>query len=258
MVSKIASDQAKPDGILWVLPGGEAAFLAPLPVGKIPGVGKVTGKFFQRMGIRTIGDLERWKAAAAIQEIESLGRRLGLALSRTAGGENQEQLPAEDREWGPEEHAKSIGHEETFSQDIADQAELDAALADLSQRVAARLRAHGLYARTVTLKLRYASFRTLTRARTLEEPTHLDGVILETARRLFHKHWDRRQKIRLLGVQASGLSCQPGQANLWSASRDEKWSRALAAADQLRERFGFSSIGLAAGLPPDKPEEPAG
>ena len=255
LVSKIASDQAKPNGVLWVMPGTEAVFLAPLPVGKIPGVGKVTEKNLRLMGIRTIGDMEQQRAQQALAEIESMSRLYGFPVTPTPGGELAPEKASEVDDREAESQAKSIGHEETFGEDLADPVLLEATLADLSQRVAARLRKHGLYARTITLKLRYSSFQTLTRAQTLAEPTNLDGGILGPARRLFRQNWNKRRKVRLLGVQASGLSDRAGQANLLTASADEKWGRALAAADRLRNRFGFDSVQLATALPPTDAEQ---
>ncbi|MEE8177019.1 MAG: hypothetical protein V3T65_03410, partial [Acidobacteriota bacterium] len=181
--------------------------------------------------------------------------RYGAALFSKSQGKQEREGVLAGAEWGEEweaedhDRAKSIGHEETFGEDLADPAALEATLADLSQRVAARLRQQGLYARTITLKLRYASFQTLTRAQTLAESTNLDGGILDTARRLFRQNWNRKRKVRLLGVQASGLSDRAGQANLLTASADQKWGRAMAAADHLRSRYGFASVQLATALP---------
>ena len=248
LVSKIASDQAKPNGILWLMPGRERAFLAPLPVGKIPGVGKVTQTTLHELGVQTIGDLTRLGADL----LQARLGQYGLTLLAIAKGNDDSRMESGNNDWEEGEHAKSIGHEETFSEDVAEPAALDAVLADLSQRVAARLREHGLHARTITLKLRYASFQTITRAETLPESTQLDGVILDTARRLLRRNWDIRRKVRLLGVQASGLDPAAGQGNLWSASREEKWGRALAATDRLRDRYGFASVQLGSALAADQ------
>ena len=251
-VSKIASDQAKPNGILWVMPGREASFLAPLPVGKIPGVGKVTQATLREMGIQTVGDLAR----SGPELLQSRLGQYGMALFAIARGQGG-FAPEADDFWDSSEDAKSIGHEETFAEDISNATELETVLADLSQRVAARLRGHSLHARTITLKLRYSGFQTITRSATLPESTQLDGVILDTARRLLRRHWDRRRAVRLLGVQASGLAPVAGQDNLLEASHRQKWSRALAATDRLRDRYGFASIQLASALtePAGKPEK---
>ena len=256
LVSKIASDQAKPNGILWILPESEAAFLAPLPVSKIPGVGKVTGAALGQMGVRTIGDLARLQRSF----LESALGQYGISLSALARGEDIAAAGPHADDWDAEDHTKSIGHEETFAADIGDPAELESVLVDLSQRVAARLREHGFHARTITLKLRYANFQTITRAHTLPESTQLDGVILDAARRLLRRHWDRRRKVRLLGVQASGFTSVAGQANLLEASQQQKWGRALAATDRLRNRYGFASVQLASALiePTERTEKKPG
>jgi len=255
-VSKIASDQAKPNGILWVMPGREAEFLAPLPVGKIPGVGKVTQATLREMGIQTVGDVARCGPELLRSRLGQYGPALFAIARGEGGGDNSGATEKDDFGDGGADaqlSTKSIGHEETFAEDISDAAELETVLADLSQRVAARLRDHGLHARTITLKLRYAGFQTITRAETLPESTQLDGVILDSARRLLRRHWDRRRAVRLLGVQASGLASAAGQENLLEAVPRQKWSRVLAAADRLRDRYGFASVQLASAL-----TEPAG
>ncbi|HWP84804.1 MAG TPA: DNA polymerase IV [Terriglobia bacterium] len=241
LISKIASDQAKPNGILYVRPGGETAFLGPLPVGKIPGVGKKTEQRLRALGVVQIRDLLRAGRQALGKQLGSHGEAL---FEIAAGIRPADAEPV----WGGEEAAKSLSHEETFAEDVQDARQLDRTLAELAQRVAGRLRQHGLFARTVTLKLRYANFQTLTRARTLPEATQLDGVLLQTARALLREHWDTRRKIRLLGLQASGLAEAAGQGNLLTAAADRKWSRALAAADSLRDRYGFRSVQLGATL----------
>jgi len=238
MVAKVASDQAKPNGVLWVLPGMEPAFLAPLEVRKIPGVGKVTEQQLQALGIRRVGDLARLDEAV----LEERFGKWGLALAGKARG-----LDAGawfDGEIGAEEAPKSISHEHTFDLDSADVELLEATLARLAEMVARRLREHGLFARTVQLKLRYKDFSTITRAHTLDHATQLDTELLGEARRLFRDNWKRGRPVRLLGVQASSLEAQPGQMSLLEESGRQRWSRALAAADRLRDRFGESAVSL--------------
>ena len=238
MVAKVASDQAKPNGVLWVLPGMEARFLAPLEVRKIPGVGKVTERQLHALGIRRVGDLARLDEAV----LEERFGKWGLALAGKARG-----LDAGawfDGEIGAEEAPKSISHEHTFDLDSADVELLEATLARLAEMVARRLREHGLFARTVQLKLRYKDFSTITRAHTLDHATQLDTELLGEARRLFRDNWKRGRPVRLLGVQASSLEAQPGQMSLLEESGRQRWSRALAAADRLRDRFGESAVSL--------------
>ncbi len=238
MVAKVASDQAKPNGVLWVLPGMEPAFLAPLEVRKIPGVGKVTERQLQALGIRRVGDLARLDEAV----LEERFGKWGLALAGKARG-----LDAGawfDGEIGAEEAPKSISHEHTFDLDTSDAELLDATLARLAEMVARRLREHGLFTRTVQLKLRYKDFSTITRAHTLDHATQLDTELLGEARRLFRDNWKRGRPVRLLGVQASSLEALPGQMSLLEEPASERWTRALAAADRLRDRFGEAAVSL--------------
>lgn len=243
MVAKVASDQAKPNGILWVLPGTESRFLAPLDVCKIPGVGKVTEKNLNSMGLRKVGDLANLDEAF----LESRFGKWGLALAgkshgRDAGGWFDSELDAQ-------EDPKSISHEHTYSEDCADPVTLEATLARLSEMVARRLREHGFYTRTVQLKLRFSDFTTLTRARTLERATQIDTDILEESRRLFRANWKPGQTVRLLGVQASHFGTGDNrQLDLLDEGRAERWRKALSAVDHLRDKFGESSVSLAAGL----------
>ena len=242
MVAKVASDQAKPNGVLWVLPGQEAHFLAPLDVRKIPGVGKVTEKNLHACGIRKVGDL------AALEE-EFLTERFGqwgLALAGKARG-----LDAGawfDGEVGENSDPKSISHEHTFNEDTAECNMLEATLARLSEMVGRRLREHRLYARTVQLKLRYSDFSTITRAHSLDHATQLDTEIFAQARELLRSNRKAGAPIRLLGVQASGFEGAEGQLNLLEEPKAERWRKALSAVDSLRDRFGDDAVSLAIGM----------
>jgi DNA polymerase-4 len=242
MVAKIGSDQAKPNGVLWVIPGREAAFLAPLDVRKVPGVGKVTEKNLHALGIRKVGDLARL-------DEEFLGQRFGkwgLALAGKSHG-----LDAGgwfDTEIGAGEGPKSISHEHTFSEDTADVARIEATLSRLCEMVGRRLREHGLRAGTIQLKLRYTDFSTITRAHSLPRGTQIDTELFEEIRELFRRNWRPGAPVRLLGVQASSWAEGAAQMELAGEERREKWSRALAAADKLRDKFGESAVSLAASL----------
>jgi DNA polymerase-4 len=154
------------------------------------------------------------------------------------------------------EEPKSISHETTFDVDINDVGELERTLSYLSQLVARRLRDHQLFARTVGLKLRFAPFRTVTRDVTLDEPTHLDSVIFENVLRLFETNWNRKQKIRLLGVRASNLERGVFQPQLLGAPQKEKLERIMQTTDKLRERFGFDAVKLARALEPGSQPTP--
>jgi len=242
LVAKISSDQAKPSGILWVVPGLEARFLAPLEVRKVPGVGKVTEKNLQKLGIRRIGDL------AAIDEstLESRFGKWGLALAGKSRGEDAGGWF--DSEIGEREDPKSISHEHTFHEDTADPDQLEATLSHLSQQVGRRLREHGLFARTIQLKLRTSDFHTITRAHTPPRATQLDNEIFGEIRDLFRRNWKPGSKIRLLGVHASSFDSEEGQIDLLNPDGQERWSKALAAADKLRDRFGEAAVSLASGM----------
>lgn len=259
LIAKIASDQAKPNGILWVTPGAERAFLAPLAVRKIPGVGRVMEQDLHARGIRTVADL----ATAGENFLESEFGLWGEALAGKAQGEDAGGWFA--KPVGEDEDPKSVSHETTFSQDTAEAQVLEATLARLSQMVGRRLREYGLHGRTVALKLRYSDFTTITRARTLEESTQLDNVIFESIRALFRESWKPCWKkpapsagkarasqppyaVRLLGVHVSALSREAGQMPLLDQDRDAKWRKALNAADRLRDRYGERSVELAGGL----------
>ena len=242
LVAKISSDQAKPNGILYVLPGVEANFLAPLEVRRIPGVGKVSEKNLHAIGIRRIGDLTRLNEA----DLEARFGKWGLALAGKAHG-----LDAGgwfDKELGEQGAPKSISHEHTFNEDTRDQGQLDATLAHLAEKVGRRLREHALHARTIHLKLRYSDFTTITRAHSLPAPTQIDIDLIEQSRRLFHTNWDRGQSIRLIGIHASGFTEEQGQLNLIDGGRSERWRQALEATDRLRDRYGESAVSLGSGL----------
>ena len=149
---------------------------------------------------------------------------------------------------GADTAAKSISHEHTYNEDTADVNQLEATLMRLSEMVGRRLREAKFYARTIQLKLRYKDFTTITRAHSLPAATQLDGEIFEEVRKLFRKNWKPGSQVRLLGVQASSFEGQTEQINLLDGNRQQRWKDALAAADRLRDKFGESSVSLAAGM----------
>src|SRR6266436_7695562 len=162
LVAKVASDQAKPRGLVWVPAGSEEAFLAPLDVRRIPGIGKVTEAALKAAGIEKVGQL----AAIAREKLEQNFGRWGTALYRKARG-------GDTYEFFDDAEPKSISHNQTFSEDTQDRARIDATLSFLAQKAMKRLREAGLSASTISVTIRYAGFQTITRARTLREPTHL-------------------------------------------------------------------------------------
>jgi DNA polymerase-4 len=242
LVAKVASDQAKPNGVLWVLPGQETRFLAPLDVRKIPGIGKVTEKNLHDLGVHLVADLARLDEKLLEERFGKWGLALaGKSRGLDAGGWYDQAI-------GEEAGAKSISHEHTFSEDTADPAVLDATLARLSEMVGRRLREHGFQARTLQLKLRYSDFSTITRARSLSAPTQVDREILETIRALFLREWKPGVRVRLLGVHASGFGAEDAQLELLGDERRQKWQQALTAADRLRDKYGEAAVSLGSAL----------
>jgi DNA polymerase-4 len=242
LVAKVASEQAKPRGMLWIPAGSEESFLAPLPVRRIPGIGGVTEKGLHAIGIQTVGQL----AALSQDKLEERFGQWGIALYRKARG-------ADAYEFFLDAEPKSISHNHTFGVDIEDPQTLAVMLSHLTEKTTKRLRDHGLFARTATLTIRYASFKTITRAKTFSQPTDLDAVILSTMRQLFHSNWDRSQKIRLLGVALSELSHASPQLSLLDATQRERQEKLARAADRLRDKFGFEKIQRGGSLRNDEP-----
>ena len=241
VVAKISSDQAKPNGVLWVVPNCEAAFLAPLEIRRVPGIGKVTEKRLQKLGIRLVGDLARMSDDQLRKELGELG----LALAGKARGEDAGAWYS--NEIGEDVGPKSISHEHTFNTDTADAQVLEATLSRLAQMVCRRVREHGLFPRRVQIKLRYSDFTTFTRAHTLEQGTQIDQDVFETARELFNANWQKGRTIRLIGVQVAMFEEEP-QMVLLEDERDKKRLDALNVADHLRDKFGEGVVSLGTGM----------
>jgi DNA polymerase IV len=238
LVAKVSSDQAKPNGVLWVVPGSEAGFLAHLEVRKIPGIGKAAEKALHTYGIRKVGDMAHLDEAFLRQKFGQWGLAMaGKAKGLDAGGWFDSAI-------GETEDPKSVSHEHTFSEDTRDQEQLESTLAHLSEKVGRRLREYGLHARTVQLKLRFEDFTTITRAQSLSEATQLDIDLVETSRKLFRDNWKTGKKVRLLGVNTSGFEKEEAQPNLLDGGRHERWKHALEAADKMRDKFGDSALSL--------------
>jgi DNA polymerase IV len=242
LVAKVGSAQIKPNGVIWVIPGQEAKFLAPLDVRAIPGVGKVMEQNLHALGIRKVGDL----AALEDSVLEERFGKWGLALAGKAQGHDAGGWF--DNDVGADTDPKSISHEHTFGEDTASREQLESTLMRLSEMVCRRLREHRLHARTVQLKLRYKDFTTITRAHTLAIPTQLDTEVFEQIRALFRKNWQPGQQIRLLGVHAASFEATDSQLDLLNGDRHQRWKQALSAADRLRDKYGESSVSLASGM----------
>jgi DNA polymerase-4 len=242
LIAKVASDQAKPNGVLWVPAGEEGNFLAPLEVRKIPGVGKVMEKNLHDIGIKRVGDLAKLEEAFLEERFGKWGLALaGKSHGADAGGWFDEEIGADI---GP----KSISHETTYNEDTNDVQVLESTLARLSEMVGRRLREHRLHTHTIQIKIRYSDFSTFTRAQSLSTLTQLDTVIFETARELFRRNWRKGEKIRLLGVHAGSLSEEEGQISLIDGDKQKRWKDALCAADKLRDKFGEGAVSLGTGL----------
>ena len=239
LVAKVSSDSAKPNGILFVVPGREARFLAPLAVRAIPGVGKKAEAALHKLGIRKVGDLSNLDDGFLATHFGKWGLALaGKAQGADAGGWF-------DSEIGADEDPKSISHEHTFNDDVIDREKLETTLVKLSEMVSKRLRAQQLYSKTLQLKLRYQDFSTLIRARTLDHATQLDQEVAGAAVSLFRQTWDGRTPVRLLGVHAGTLQSAEGQMSLLEEPRTERLRQAFRSIDHIRDRFGETSISLA-------------
>ncbi|HYM85093.1 MAG TPA: DNA polymerase IV [Candidatus Dormibacteraeota bacterium] len=228
LVAKIASDLRKPDALVVVPPGEEAGFLAPLPVGRLWGVGPQTAAALGEYGVRTIGDL-------AALPVDLLVRRFGQhggSLHDRALGIDPDPVEGGDP-------AKSVGHEHTFDVDTNDPETIERTLLAMADGVSGRLRAAGLKAGTVSVKIRDSGFRTITRQRTLAEPTDLTEPIWRAALELARPEV-RGIRVRLLGVTASNLG-SPEQLALFAAE-DPRRRRAAEAADAIRRRFGERAV----------------
>jgi len=225
-VAKLASDHCKPDGLLHVPADGTRAFLEPLPVGRLWGVGEKTAELLSRLAIRTVGDLAQ-TPPAVLERL--LGEAAAQHLTQLAHG-------VDDRDVVPYEAPKSIGHEETFDRDLDDTDEILRELLHLSGRVAARLRDDGYRARTISLKVRLANFTTLTRARTLADATDVGADLYHLVAELYRALPGAARRVRLLGVQASGL--QAAGAEQLALLRGERWGEVERTLDRIEHRFG--------------------
>jgi DNA polymerase-4 len=232
-VAKIASDLNKPDGFLLVEPGEVQAFLDPLPLSRLWGVGKVTGQVFDRLGIRTIGQLRQ----LTIESLNDLFGSSGEHFWRLANG-------LDDRPVIPDREAKSISHETTFAEDISDREVLQAWLTELTEQVARRLRRYALKGRTVELKVRFADFETITRSVTLPEPTNITQELLVAGTELLAtKLPPHHLPVRLLGFGVKGFDdTGRSQRQLFDEPDRQRHRQLDRVADQISERFGKLAI----------------
>jgi DNA polymerase-4 len=232
-VAKLASTRAKPDGLLVVRPAEVIDFLHPLPVGALWGVGPKTEEALLRLGLRTVGDLAHVPA-----------RTLERAVGVTTGAHLHELAWGRDpRRVVPDEPERSTGAEETFGTDVDDPVVIHRELLRLSERTAARLRSAGHLARTVSIKVRFADFATITRSRTLGVPTDVGQELYDTARGLFDALGLDRARIRLVGVRAERLVDAATAAQQLELGAPERGRRdAELAADRAARRFGAGAV----------------
>lgn len=229
LVAKVAANTVKPDGLVFVPHGSEEAFLGPLPVAALPGVGKKTEEFLKRRGIDSVASLQ----SLSLRTLTQLLGKHGHWLFRASHGHGSTNVE-------PEHERKSVSREETFEKDIADINELEHELFRLTESVCSTLRREHSLGRTITLKVRYANFDTITRSSTVP-PTNYDPVVFEAGRAMLRSVHEAGRKIRLLGIGLSQLVDERDQPeDLFSAP--ERKNDLLVAVDKLRKRFGKGSI----------------
>ena len=231
ITAKVASDLCKPDGLLEVPPDGDADFLAPLAVEKLPGVGEKTAAVLRQLGITTVGQLAEAPLPTLLRQVGSWGR----SLQKYARGLDTGPV-------SPSGPAKSISSETTFYQDTLDPEHLAATLQQLAERVGRRLRKEGKQASRVVLKLRYGDFQTVTRNRTIPTPVHLDEEIARVGTALLETALaQRNDPIRLLGIGVGQLAPRSAQLSMLDPSSGRGEELALAM-DAIRERHGVAAI----------------
>jgi DNA polymerase IV len=246
MIAKLASDSAKPRGLMEVRAGWEEGFLAGLPLRAMPGVGPKTAERWAELGLTDVYQVQNMTESA-------LGRLLGAdarAVKLRAHGQGGTTLR-------PQRLPKSVSRETTLSRDLRDPAELERILALLTARVAAQLRDEQILARSVTMKLRHDDFRTVTRRRTLEIATDLDAEIYQAARALFRGAFDevrrRDRGVRLIGVAATNLGTA-AEEDLFESPERSRLRVLTAAVDKVRGKFGFDAVRPGSILKRKRPE----
>ena len=233
LMAKIASAYCKPNGMLWIAPGSEQQFLAPLPIKRIPGIGPKGCAKLNRMGVKSVADLSR----LPLELLEETHGKWGVSLYRKARGISCSPVNAET------EDPRSISRETTFATDSTDLLFLESTLSYLTEKTTAQLRSNGLFAKTVTLKLRYSDFKTVTRSQTLDWPTAADHKLLKTATKILRKLFDGRMQVRLIGISLSSLTAHPyQQEDLFDLKDSERWDGLYQGIDQIRKKYGFRSI----------------
>ncbi|GAA4148252.1 DNA polymerase IV [Sphingobacterium kyonggiense] len=241
LVSKVATDDAKPDGKKEILHGLEKDYLAPLKIERMPGIGQKTGTLLQQMGVRTIKILSE----IPVPMMQNLLGKNGIDLSRKANGIDPSPIV-------PYSEQKSIGTEETFQQDTIDMVFLNSELIRMTERLTFQLRKQERLTGCVTVKLRYANFDTVSKQMVIPY-TASDAVLLKKAKELFTKLYDRRMLVRLIGVRFSHLVQGSQQINLFEDT--EEAVRLYQAMDAMRARFGDEAIKRAISAPVIDPKK---
>ena len=232
LIAKTACEYAKPNGLAWIRPGYEARFLAPLPLKDLRGVGPRTAERLARYNLRRIGDLARISESMLVEQFGPSGR----TLAERARG--IDPTPVTGRLGGP----KSISRETTFETNLIDRSRIKAMLAYLLERTCHGLRTQGLLARTVTVKVRYADFRTLVRSRSLPTLSDHDDAFWPVAADLFDQTHTRRVGVRLVGVSLSHFAPAGRQMALFDETGYARRTRFYRSVDRIRQRFGFSAL----------------
>lgn len=236
-VAKLASRRAKPDGIVVVPPWEVTTFLHPLDVGELWGVGERTTELLHRLGLRTVGDVAHTPLATLQRAV---GGHRATSLHQLAWGEDRRVVTARR---GSDEPDKSMGADETFGRDTDDPAVVLREVLRLSAKVGTRMRTARVAGRTVTLKVRFADFTTITRSRTLGEATDVTREIYATASELYAALGLQRARIRLVGVRVEGLVPRSTvQRQLVLGEREHGWSEADGAVDRATARFGAAAV----------------
>ncbi len=232
LVAKIASKTAKPSGLLWVLPGREKQFMAPLPLEEVPGVGEALSKRLCGLDLTTVGELRRLELGLLVRVFGVAGEWLyDMARGRGSLRVESERPPV-----------KSVGNSVTFSEDTVNRRFLEGVLYHLAEKVGARTRRKGFVGRTVSLRLRYSDFKTVTRSISAGVGTNCDTEIFEQARRLMIPLLERRVRVRLLGVTLSNLRPADSQLDLFTSGLQMRSLRFYRTVDSLREKYGFDSV----------------
>jgi DNA polymerase-4 len=246
-VAKLATNRAKPDGMMVVPADGVVGFLHPLPVGALWGVGSRTEEQLHRLGLTTVGDL----AHTPVRTLQrALGPALGAHLAALAWGRDERRVV-------PDEPDRSVGAESTFTHDVDDPTMVHRELLRLAEKVATRMRRRATVGRTVVLKVRFADFTTITRSRTIGSSTDVAQEIYTTARALYDALGLQRVRIRLVGVRVEQLVPREDQARQLSLGEPEHgWREAEAAVDRAAARFGPSAVRPARLLDPGQGGEP--